>query len=860
MAKSASARPKTFRRARLGVASLIAVALGALAATLMAHTSVGVRSELAVSDILRTFRALANEPPGAESAPITLVLIDDRALEDFGRWPWPWTRMADIVDMLWELEARLIVLDIEFPEPDPPHVVEVRGPDGKTAEKIVRTVPRFVESLGEACNVLLPFSVYFKDRPGTVGATGERQPAEGRTEAKVLPAGVAAHALPVDNRNLSRLPKVEGCNLMIPPLAEACAGSGFTSYPAPDPDGILRRVPLLALGDKVLPHLVLEAAGYWRFGPDYRVELSGRSLRLSSPDAKESVRVPVDEVGRLELRWPTSLAALRALSVRPLLALAEERRACRAVAAELDKVFPSQGWAQAAKALDEARARAAAGGADAPSPRELQERRVDLSEAEERLAMDLLEYVAEPAGAPAAVREKLPEAAAKKFLELFRTHLGNAERLRQEVAGRLVVVGAYATAVAGLDLHSTPLGENQPGVTIYPAGIRTILSGVAFRHLDPWEGWLVALAAAWVMGVLAARLPTGWGIAAAVWLAAGAAAAARIAVAMDPPLLLPVAGPLLAIVLAFAGVSGYRQLTEASSRRWITRVFQQYTSREHVEAILRQPEILRLGGERRQITVLFSDLAGFTPLSERLTPEALVGLLNRYLSAMTDILLAERATLDKYEGDGILAFFGAPVAAPDHALHAVRAALAMQAALPRISEELVRAGLLPAATHLAMRIGCSTGPAIVGNFGSEQRFDYTAMGDTVNLGGRLEEANRWLGSRILVPEATRQACGQAVRFRRFGPARIRGKAQPETLYEPLASEPAPPAAAAVAEAFGRAVDALAAGNVAAAEKALAELLAAAPTDGPAQALKARIEAIRAGRIAPADPWDLARPK
>jgi adenylate cyclase len=383
---------------------------------------------------------------------------------------------------------------------------------------------------------------------------------------------------------------------------------------------------------------------------------------------------------------------------------------------------------------------------------------------------------------------------------------------------------------------------------------------VAFRHLDPWEGWLVALAAAWLMGVLAARLPTGWGIAAAVWLAAGAAAAARIAVAMDPPLLLPVAGPLLAIVLAFAGVSGYRQLTEASSRRWITRVFQQYTSREHVEAILRQPEILRLGGERRQITVLFSDLAGFTPLSERLTPEALVGLLNRYLSAMTDILLAERATLDKYEGDGILAFFGAPVAAPDHALHAVRAALAMQAALPRISEELVRAGLLPAATHLAMRIGCSTGPAIVGNFGSEQRFDYTAMGDTVNLGGRLEEANRWLGSRILVPEATRQACGQAVRFRRFGPARIRGKAQPETLYEPLASEPAPPAAAAVAEAFGRAVDALAAGNVAAAEKALAELLAAAPTDGPAQALKARIEAIRAGRIAPADPWDLARPK
>jgi adenylate cyclase len=362
------------------------------------------------------------------------------------------------------------------------------------------------------------------------------------------------------------------------------------------------------------------------------------------------------------------------------------------------------------------------------------------------------------------------------------------------------------------------------------------------------------------MGVLGARLRTGWGIAAAVWLSVAAVAAARIAVAMDPPMLLPVAGPMLAIVVAFAGVSGYRQLTEASSRRWITRVFQQYTSPEHVAEILRRPEILRLGGERREITVLFSDLAGFTPLSERLAPEALVAVLNRYLSAMTEVLLTEKATVDKYEGDGILAFFGAPVAAPDHALRAVRAALAMQAAMPRINEELAREGLLPQGARLAMRIGCSTGPAIVGNFGSEQRFDYTAMGDTVNLGGRLEEANRWLGTRILVPEATRAACGDAILFRRLGLARIRGKAQPVPLYEPLAPSPAPPHLAAAAEAFGRAVDALAAGDLPAAEKAVADLLAQSPEDGPAQALKARLEAIRADRVTPDEPWDLARPK
>jgi adenylate cyclase len=184
----------------------------------------------------------------------------------------------------------------------------------------------------------------------------------------------------------------------------------------------------------------------------------------------------------------------------------------------------------------------------------------------------------------------------------------------------------------------------------------------------------------------------------------------------------------------------------------------------------------------------------------------------------------------------------------------------MRAALPRVNDELIHTGLLAEGTRLEIRIGCSSGPAIVGNFGSERRFDYTAMGDTVNLGGRMEEANRYLGSRILVPQATRAACGEAVLFRCFGPARIRGKAKPVVLYEPLALEPAPPDLRAVAEAFGRAVDALHAGDLDAAEAALRDLLAARPDDGPALVLKERIAAIRAGQAAIDDPWNLARPK
>jgi adenylate cyclase len=364
---------------------------------------------------------------------------------------------------------------------------------------------------------------------------------------------------------------------------------------------------------------------------------------------------------------------------------------------------------------------------------------------------------------------------------------------------------------------------------------------------------------AWLTAIVTVHLST--------WRGAAAAAAVSVLIGLNAwiasaewALLVPVAGPLLSVLVAYAGVATYQQLTEGSSRRWITRVFQQYNSADLVEEIVRNPDSLHLGGEVRDVTILFSDIAGFTPLSEKLPPERLVALLNRYLSVMTTLFQAEKGSLDKYQGDGIMAFFGAPVSLPDHALRGVRAALAMHEALPRVNRELTEAGLLPEGGKLAMRIGLSTGAAVVGNFGSEQRFNYTCSGDTVNLGARLEEANRWLGTRILVSEPTREACGQAILFRPLGPARIRGKANPLILYEPLALEPAPEDLRNLAAAFGRAIDALQAGDLAAADAALADVLSIRPDDPPAQALKSRIDAVKADQVAPQEPWDLTKSK
>ena len=831
LAQPARSNPKTFRRARLWLASLIALALGALAATFVGVVPAGRGLELAVSD---TLRAACSLPAETGTAPVTTIEIDDAALARAGRWPWPRPQQAEFLDALVSLGPRFIAFDIEYFAPEEPYLAKRTAADG-AREYVTVFDPDAVlcDAVRRAGNVLVPFSVYLEGRP-------EAQAADAAAPLLDISPALARHALDLAPEDVPGICVAEGVHPMLPKFAEACAGSGYTSVLRDEADGVLRRVPLVVrLGERVFPHLALEMAGLARFGPDYRVRLEGGRLVLSDRAGAASVAVPVDARGRVDLRWPRNLAAMDRFAAGPILDLVEARRdladhrsRLKLVLAELDTLFPKASDPTAA--LLDYRDHTPEGETD------------DLEVRRARAARDFLPFLAS-----CDDREKV-----------LAEHVRRAEaRARPRVEGRMIIVGVTATAVSTsiTDLHKTPISREQPGVTVYPAAMQTILSGVAFRQFPRWGAWFGAVLFAWFVAAGTARLPTGWGVAAAVILSALLAAAAW-SVSASAALLLPLAGPVLAVLVAFAGVSAYRQLTEASSRRWIARAFQQYLSAELLDEIQRDPESLRLGGERREITFLFSDVAGFTSLSEQLEPERLVALLNRYLTAMTDIILAEGAKLDKYEGDGILALFGAPVRAEDHALRAVRAALAMHAALPRVNRELVDLGLLPEGRRLAIRVGLSSGPAIVGNFGSEQRFDYTAMGDTVNVGGRLEEANRWLGSRVLVPEATRQACSDAVLFRRFGPAQIRGKSDPIVLYEPLALEPASPELKAVAGAFGRAVDALAVGDFSAADAAVGEVLAADPQDGPSQVLRERIEAAKAGRTAPNEPWNLARAK
>jgi adenylate cyclase len=240
--------------------------------------------------------------------------------------------------------------------------------------------------------------------------------------------------------------------------------------------------------------------------------------------------------------------------------------------------------------------------------------------------------------------------------------------------------------------------------------------------------------------------------------------------------------PDLGLNFAFALAAVYSYATEGRQKHAIRGMFAQYMSEVVINHLLEHPEKLKLGGERRRITIFFSDLAGFTTLSERLAPEKVVALLNDYLSRMTDIILEEDGMVDKFEGDAIMAFWGAPLDQEDQAVAACRSALRQVAALQDLNRQFADQGL----PRLNLRMGLHTGEAIVGNLGSQKRFDYTAIGDSVNLASRLEGLNKFYGTPIMASEATVQECRDLVEFRELDWVAVKGRAAPVTVYEVLA--------------------------------------------------------------------------
>jgi adenylate cyclase len=344
--------------------------------------------------------------------------------------------------------------------------------------------------------------------------------------------------------------------------------------------------------------------------------------------------------------------------------------------------------------------------------------------------------------------------------------------------------------------------DTVPGVYVLATGVMNLLAGNSLSLLPVGASWavvlLLALAGAALAQTLApSRAAIGLLLLALVWIAAAV-------VAFRQDVVMPLFTPPLASALTLAILLGYRFAVSDRDRRLLRSTFGFYLAPALVDRMMARERLPELGGEIRAVSVFFSDIAGFSQLSEKLPPAALVELMNAYLTAMTDIIEQAGGYVDKYIGDAIVALFGAPLDDAGHADHAVRAALACQAKLAAMNAgEPAFAG-----QKLAMRIGLNSGEALVGNIGSRRRFNYTAMGDTVNLAARLEGANKFYATAILGSETLRRAAGDVCAWREIDRVRVMGRESPVLIFAPQE----PPLAGPLQADFAAALAAYRAGD------------------------------------------------
>ncbi|MBI5937297.1 MAG: adenylate/guanylate cyclase domain-containing protein [Betaproteobacteria bacterium] len=611
---------------------------------------------------------------------IVIVDIDEKSLQEIGRWPWPRVQTAKLTENLFtQYGVAAVGFDIVFAEPDQSSGLPVlqglaRGAlagENGFAKMLERIRPgldydaRLAQALGKGPAVL-GYYFGFGDEAGRVGA--------------LPPADLACDRL---SRAGVRAPRATGHGANLAALQTSVAYAGFFNI-QPDFDGVIRRQPLL-----------IDYQGQCRAALPIALVRAGLGL------------------GAIEVAAPARLT------------------------------------------LD---------GMDVP---------IDVN------AMALVPYRATPA-----------------FRYISATDVIHSRVPAAELEGRLVLVGATAPGI--MDLRVVPGNKAFPGVEIHANMISGILDGSVKWESPRTREWsLIAVA---VLGVLlAAWLP----FAAPLWAGAGAAGLMGLALGADIHawlalnLSLPSATLLYAIAGLFILNMSYGFFVEARSKLQLTRLFGQYVPPELVDEMARDPARYSLRGQSREMTVLFSDIRDFTSISEGLEAAALAEMLNVYLSAMTRVVQEHRGTIDKYIGDAIMAFWGAPLSNERHARDGVLTALAMQRALSELNPRLREHGW-PA---VKIGVGVNTGRMSVGNMGSAFRMAYTVLADAVNLASRLEGLTKQYGVGVLCGEDTRQACPD-IAFRLIDQVRVKGKQQPVAIYEPLGvAGELPPEALASARLF-----------------------------------------------------------
>lgn len=602
--------------------------------------------------------------------PVVIVDIDEESLASQGQWPWPRTRLGELVTKITQQGAIVIGFDIVFAELDrlsPPLIAADNADLPENVREALMQMPNNEEKFAQA----------MKSSRVVVGETGTGFSASEEQKREIPDVPHAFRGVDPE-RFISKYP---GLVQNLEEISNAAAGRGVFTVD-PDPDGIIRKVPLVLIADgKVRLALSTEVL---------RIATGGQAFLVRSDDAGISaivvggVSVPTDSNGRI---WPWFTRS-------------DPRR------------FISAG--------------------------------------------DVMDGTV-PQGA---------------------------------LAGKMVLVGTSAEGLK--DIRPTPVDTAVPGVEIHVQILENILTSQFLKRpnfalgmelaISAFTGLLIIAIVPWI-GAL-------WAAAAALLVIGIFGAGSWFAFAQER-MLIDATFPIAASLVTFIAITTGNYIREEAQKRQIRSAFGQYLSPALVDQLSDDPDMLVLGGETRELSVLFTDVRGFTAISESFkdNPQGLTKLMNNFLTEMSNAILDEEGTIDKYMGDAIMAFWNAPVEAPDHAMKSCRAAISMLQAVADLNKTYIveaaansEGGEAQTPHKINIGIGINTGQCVVGNMGSEMRFDYTALGDTVNLASRLEGQSKPFGISIVLGDATAEIVRSELAVIEIDLIRVKGKTEPERIH------------------------------------------------------------------------------
>jgi adenylate cyclase len=854
---------------------------------------------------------LRARPDVREDPSILLLDIDDTAISKVGEWPWSRDIMANGLILMREMGAASAVVDIEYVNSSPRGVdaqaLTSTVPDTFNEEfsQIQTDIQDLVEALRSGRVPLRSAGRYVSDFADRTNMGKQRllNAVQGIGRDNDAYLGAAARffgstymTVNTPNRPDSSAPgdlidysltnlalkNVDGhggagrpAASLVPtilPILKGAAGAGFPNVIV-DPDGVRRRIDLVkSYNGRYFAQLSFRALLSWLGEPP--IALGEDKIVLKGANVpgigRKDIEIPLARDGTLLINWPHKeyLGSFRHL---PFYALVRYNQREADLLYNL-KLMDQSGYLSYEKAepgllkaygdtqrmkddiLSGGRIIQIQGYVNARAVFFDRVGRFLKSNAAAAIVADINTELAKKGNTAEQkknaeeVRAEVPDVFAKT-LGIYNELADIRGLLSRNLHGAFTIIGVTATSTT--DIGVTPFASEYVNLGLQAAVVNTVLQGQFLTDVPWWYGLILAVLVAILATFAILRLRPGQSV------AVGAAIVVFIAGSLllafrQTGVYFEAVSPVGSGFFTFIGLTAMKFLRAEREKGHVRSAFSRYLSPHVISDLLANPEKLKLGGEKKQLSAMFSDVKGFSSISEALDPTDLVRLLNEYLTEMSDIIMDLGGTIDKYEGDAIIAFFGAPVDFPDHSRRVCLAAVRMRRAEKKLNERIIGGKLSP--TPLLTRIGINTGSMVVGNMGTPQKMDYTVMGNAVNLASRLEGVNKQYGTWVLMSKHTCDDGGSDFLVRRLDRVRVVGINEAVRLYELLEEKDAAERTVQQAvEVFHDGLQEFEAKKWKRAAATFRRVLKIMPTDGPAAVYLTRCQQFM--RKPPAENWD-----